>query len=78
MKETEAHTKWCPYASFVIAGGTAPATMTAITSRQVGKALDPTTLCLGKGCMAWRESLIIGEDGVTEEMGYCGLTWRGL
>lgn len=81
MKESDAVTKWCPYSSFIMMGQAAPATQSGTTTttppiqRMAGKALDPNTLCLGKACIMWRETLAPTESDDQAEYGYCGFAF---
>lgn len=69
MKESEAKQKWCPMVNFQI--GPDNATWQGVAYSNRAQVFEPSaTLCLGSGCMAWRET----DKGNKDVAGYCGMT----
>ncbi len=79
MTEDQARTKWCPFARQMVSinQGQSPIAL-ASANRFDG---DQVAMCLGSGCMAWRETegarsgaWVGGEqDPPRPARGYCGL-----
>jgi hypothetical protein len=63
--ESEAKTRWCPW-SRVEVGETGVVVNRFAMDADVAKPLFNATLCIGSGCMAWRENVVNPYDG------YCG------
>ena len=78
LTETEAKTKWCPFARYTKedgGGGISPARNRWIDQQDTQLSPGPAR-CIASGCMAWRwehappENRVSGEEIGT---GFCGL-----
>jgi len=73
MTESEAQTRWCPFAASRVLNYKMDGRDVSITTIRPGEDF-PSTQCLGSGCMAWRRtnrSALPGTEHLSE--GRCGL-----
>jgi hypothetical protein len=66
MTEAEAKTRWCPYSRVEI-GDFGVVVNRFPMDADVHQPTFNATLCLGSGCMMWRENIVNPSDG------YCGM-----
>lgn len=79
MNESEAKTKWCPFANSraVEVRTTEKQTSMGCMHREDGTGVN--IQCIGSECMAWRECIDVlhhAETGEFIDTGYCGLAGK--